>query len=142
MPFPSPEELPNPGIEPWFPAWQADSLPFELQGSPCKGSRLSYREVLCSRTHLFPLFVLEVLEFLWWLSQEKICLQCRRTGFDSWVGKISWRREWLPTPVFLPGEFHGQRSLAGYSPWGHKESDTTEQRTLINDINSSNTLAT
>ena len=39
-------------------------------------------------------------------------------------------REWLPTPVFLPGEFHGQRSLVGYSPWGRKESDTTEQLTL------------
>ena len=37
------------------------------------------------------------------------------------------RREWLPTPVFLPGEFHGQRSLGGYSPWGHKESDMTER---------------
>ena len=37
-----------------------------------------------------------------------------------------WRREWQPTPVFLPGEFHGQRSLAGRSPWGHKESDRTE----------------
>ena len=37
------------------------------------------------------------------------------------------RREWLPTPVFLPGECHGQRSLMGYSPWGHKESDMTEQ---------------
>ena len=45
---------------------------------------------------------------------------CRRPGFDSWVGKIPWRREWLPTPVLLPGETHGQRSLAGYSPWGHK----------------------
>ena len=47
-------------------------------------------------------------------------------GF-SWVGKISWRRKWQPTPVFLPGKVHGQRSLGGYSPWGHKESDTTEQ---------------
>ena len=44
-----------------------------------------------------------------------------------WVGKISWRREWLPTPVFLPGESCEQRSLTGYSPWGHKQSDTTEQ---------------
>ena len=43
-----------------------------------------------------------------------------------WVMKIPWRREWLPTPVFLLGEFHGQRSLVGYSPWGLKESDTTE----------------
>ena len=46
---------------------------------------------------------------------------------DPWVGKIPWRRKWQLTPVFLPGKFHGQRSLAGYSPWGHKESDTTER---------------
>jgi len=39
-----------------------------------------------------------------------------RLGFNPWVGKIPWRREWLPTPVFLPGEFHGQRSLPSYSP--------------------------
>ena len=48
-----------------------------------------------------------------------------RRGFDPWVRKISWRRGWLSTAVFLPGEFHGQRSLVGYSPWGHTESDTT-----------------
>ena len=45
-------------------------------------------------------------------------------------GRFPWRREWLPTLVFLPREFHEQRSLAGYSPWGHKESDTTEPLTL------------
>ena len=49
-----------------------------------------------------------------------------RLGFDPWVRKIPWSRAWQPTPVFLPGESHGQRSLAGYSPWGHKESDVTE----------------
>ena len=49
---------------------------------------------------------------------------------QSWVREIPWRREWQPTPVLLPGEFHGQRSLAGYSPWDHKESDTTEQLTV------------
>ena len=54
----------------------------------------------------------------------------RRPGFHPWFGKMPWRREWLPTPVFLPGESHGQSSLAGYSPWGFKESDTTEQLTL------------
>ena len=48
------------------------------------------------------------------------------TQVQSLGQKIPWRSEWLPTPVFLPGEFHGQRSLAGYSPWGLKESDTTE----------------
>ena len=44
----------------------------------------------------------------------------QETRFDSWVGKIPWRRKWLPTPVLLPGESHGQRSLAGYSPWVRK----------------------
>ena len=44
----------------------------------------------------------------------------------GWIGKIPWRKEWQPTPIFLPGEVHGQRSLAGYSPWGRKELDMTE----------------
>ena len=45
---------------------------------------------------------------------------------ETWVGKIPWRRPWQPTPVFLPGESHGQMSLVGFSPWGHKELDMTE----------------
>ena len=49
---------------------------------------------------------------------------------DPLVGKIPWRTEWQSTPVFLPGEFHGQRSLADYSPWGRQEWDTVEQLTL------------
>ena len=54
------------------------------------------------------------------------------TRFDPWVGKVPWRRRnWQPTLVFLSGESHGQRSLIGYSPWGRKDSDTTEQVTLI-----------
>ena len=44
---------------------------------------------------------------------------------DPWVGKIPWRRAWEPTPVFMPEECHGQRSLVGYSPWGRKELDST-----------------
>ena len=63
----------------------------------------------------------------WWLSGKKSACQCRRRGFDPWVGKTTWRRKWQLTPIFLPGESHGQRSLAGYSPWDRKESDTTEQ---------------
>ena len=69
----------------------------------------------------------------WGVSQVALLVknlpcQCRRhrLGFDPWVGKIPWRRKWQPTPVFLPEEFHGQRSLAACSPWGHKESDKTE----------------
>ena len=77
MPFPSPGDLPNPGIGPGSPALQADVV------------------------------------------------------FDPWLRKTLWRRSWHPTPVFLPGESHGQRRLEGHSPWGHKESDTTEKLTLL-----------
>ena len=50
-----------------------------------------------------------------------------RPGFDPWVGKMPWRKKWKPTPVLLPGKFYGWRSLAGYSLWSHKKSDTTKQ---------------
>ena len=53
------------------------------------------------------------------------CRRCKRCGFDPGVGKISWRRKWQPTPVFLPGESHGQRSLVGYSPRSCKEAEHT-----------------
>ena len=53
----------------------------------------------------------------WHLCKESAC-QCKRHGLYLWVGKIPWRKKWQPTPVFLPGKPHGQRSLAGYSPWG------------------------
>ena len=62
----------------------------------------------------------------WWLSGKEPACPCRRCWFNHWVGKILWRKKWQPTPVFFPGESHGQRSLVGYSPWGHRESDTTE----------------
>ena len=52
--------------------------------------------------------------------------RCKRHGFDPWVGKIPQRRKWQPTSVFLLGNFHGEWSLVGYSPWGHKELDMTE----------------
>ena len=57
---------------------------------------------------------------------------CNAGELSSIHGKIPWRREWLPTPVFLPGQFHGQMSLVGYSPWGHKELDTAERLTRGN----------
>ena len=65
-----------------------------------------------------------------WLRWQRICLRCGRPGSDPWVGKIPWRREWLLLPAFLLAESHGQRSLVGYSPWCHKQSDTTERLTL------------
>ena len=64
-----------------------------------------------------------------WASQvalvvkNPLTMQCR---FDPCIGKIPWRSAWQPTPVLLPRESHGQRSLVGYSPWGRKEPDTTE----------------
>ena len=60
-------------------------------------------------------------------QMESVCLQWGRPWFDPWAGKIPWRRKWQPTPILLPGESHGWRSLAGYSPWGRKESDMTER---------------
>ena len=74
----------------------------------------------------------EFWSHLWlprWHSGKKPACQCRRHrrhGFNPWVRKIPWRRAWWLTPVFLPGEAHGQRSLAGYSPWVRKEWDLTE----------------
>ena len=62
-----------------------------------------------------------------WLSGKEPACQCRssrRRGFNPWVRKIPWSRQ--PTPVFLPGKSHGQRSLVDYSPWGHKKVDVTE----------------
>ena len=60
---------------------------------------------------------------------KEFACQCRRPNFYYWVGKMPWRRKWQSTPAFLPGKSHGQRSLAGYSPCGCKESDTTERLT-------------
>ena len=82
--------------------------------------------------HCFVFFFLNIplvshLDFPGGSDGKASCWQCRRPGFDPWVGKILWRRKWQPTPVLLPGKSHGQRSLVGYSPWGRKESDTTEQ---------------
>ena len=80
---------------------------------------------------------------LYQLSHREACMNLNRIYFkmlyvspkagDS--GSIPWRRKWQPTPVFLPGKSHGQRSLADYSPWGHKEPDTTER------LNNNNSLS-
>ena len=78
--------------------------------------------------------VLLILGFPGGTSGKESACQWRRHkrhGFDPWVRKIPWRRSWQPTPVFLPGESHGQGSLTSYSPWSCKESDTTEACTHL-----------
>ena len=68
----------------------------------------------------------------WWLSGKESICQCRRYRFHPWVGKIPWRRAWQPTPVFLPGEPYGQRSLVNYNLWGFKESVGHDWATELN----------
>ena len=83
----------------------------------------------------FVLFCLIFMYVCMWASQvvcgkESDC-QCRRRRFNPWSRKIPWRRKWRPTPVFLPGKSYGQRRLVGYSSWGGKESDRTEQLSVF-----------
>ena len=100
LPFPSPGDLPNPGVEPGSPALQADSLLTQVRVKP---GGTNGKDPTCQ-----------------WRRYK-------RRGFNPWVREIPWRRKWQPAPVFLPGKSHGQRSLAGYRPWSCKESDITEQ---------------
>ena len=137
MPFPSPGDLPNPGIEPGSPTGRhcrqtishlshhGRSIPLKTRNFPLKSFQvtmsvcfltLSTLEIMCSKK----------------ASpggsggKESTC-QCRKCGFDPWVGKMPWRRKWQPTPVFLARKSHGPRSLVGYHPWGCKELDMTER---------------
>ena len=112
--------------------WPTWTLP-RLQGRPPAGLASSLQLVtphslfcvrLCAdglqQCHLGGWAFLVALR---WLRDR---LQCWRPGFDPWVRKIPWWREWLPTVVFLPGKSHGQRSLVDYSPWGCEGLDMTE----------------
>ena len=129
------------GSSPHFPHWQADSLPPATREAGAS---------VCGRiiSHCLPVFLAreshgqkslvgyspwglkesdttERLGFSGGANGKESACQCRRQmrrGFDSWVRKIPWSRKWQPTPGFLPGKFHGQKSLEGYSPWDSKES--------------------
>ena len=93
--------------------------------STCPQGQFLLESVRENLSHAFPLAsgaLLVIIRFPGG-SDGRVCPQCRRPGFDLWVRKIPWRRAWQPTPVFFPGESHGQRSPAGYSPRGRKESD-------------------
>ena len=106
LPFPPPEDLPDTGIELGFLCllhWQVDSLPLHHLGSPIKWEPGCVWYCWNSFTSHWAILTLTQIE---------------RLGFDSWVGKILWRRKWQPTPVFFPGKSHGQRSLEFYRLWG------------------------
>ena len=106
--------------------WASASLPWEaFPGFPSPCSLDSKVIVTPPYMCLFN-FYNPLIGLPWWLRQQNVCLQCKRPGFDPWVGKIPWRMKWQPTPVLLLGKSHGQRSLIGYSSWGLKESDMTE----------------
>ena len=114
--------LPQPGIK-------LRSLAVRVLSSNHWTTRKLPKSCLSLSINLTPTkyFTLNVLSGLpWWLRQVKNLPTLRETQFDPWVGKIPWRRELHPTPVFLPGECHGQRSLVGCSPRGRKELDTAK----------------
>ena len=123
LPFLSPGDLPNPGIEPASPARQADSLPLSHLGSHL-GEVSKFDDLSHSSTLL-------TWKIPW--MEEPGRLQSigslSRTGLGDFTFTFTfmhWRRKWQPTPVFLPGESQGRGSLVGCRLWGHTESDTTE----------------
>ena len=136
MEFPRPEcwsgslcllqgDVPNRGIKPRSPALQADSLPAEAQWKPKNtgvGSLSLLQEIFPTQKSNWGL--LHCRQILYQLSYQGIW---QREKGENKTSNVCWRRKWQPTSVFLPGKSHGQRSLAGYSPWALKESDTTEQ---------------
>ena len=74
--------------------------------------------------------IISLKEPPWQLSGKESACQCKGCRFDPWVGEIPWRRKWQPTPVVFSEKFHGQKKLAGYSLWGCKELDMTEQLSM------------
>ena len=107
--------------------WILDHFSF-LSHSPMCQSLLLVQSSFIHVSFLIIQFLL--MGFAGAYGKESAC-QCRRykrRGFDPWVRKIPWSRKWQPTLVFLPGKFHGQRSLEGCSPWGQKESHMTKYR--------------
>ena len=111
LPFPAPGDLPNPGIESKSPTLQADALQFEPPG----------------KFHIYTLPYVKYQGFPGCAVVKNPPVNAGDTGTISAFRKIPWSRKWQPTSVFLPGKLHGQRSLEGYSPRGHKLSDLTEQ---------------
>ena len=125
LPFPSPGDLPDPGIEPGSPAFQADALTSEPPGKPIWKKKKMWGDTDSKGLSFFSLWLRRPLGFPGGTSGKESACQCRRHGrrrFNPWARKTPWRRKWQPAPVFLLGKSHGQRSLVGHSPQRHKGS--------------------
>ena len=121
LPFPSPGDLPNPGIEPGSPTWQADALGDKGDGSMNWNSNRENEEKSCVQLRIPTIAQCLVYIGASLVAQQwRIYLQCRRHGFDPWVRKIPWKRKWQSNPIFLSGKSHGQKSLVGSSSWDCK----------------------
>ena len=115
-------------------------------GSSCWKMFLLYYSIVFRDVLLWAVAIFGIPSCIFWVNstvnfmgfpggasgKESTCQRrrCKRLLLDSWVAKIPWSRKWQPLPVFLPGNLHGQRRLVGYSPWGCKELDITEQQSL------------
>ena len=120
-----------------------NSMCTSVQNSECKCICLGYSqgaEYLGSKVRQLWLnlpFIILIKGLPLQLNVKESTCQCKRHEFDPWVWKIPWKRKWQPTPVFLPGKSHGQRSLMGYSPWsckrvGHDLVTKQQQKHLLN----------
>ena len=106
--------------DPWRSKWQP-TLVFLPGKSYGQRSLVGYSPQGCKESDMTERVHAKGIGGLpWWLSDKEPTCQCRRHKFDPWVRKIPWWRKWQPTPVFLPGESHEQRSLTGYSPQGRR----------------------
>ena len=135
--------IPGSGRFLWRREWQSTPI-FLLRKSHRQRSLESYSswgrkqpdtsERLTLISYIFPQAALSIPKALKGFpggsdGKESAC-NAEDPGSVPGSGRFLWRREWQPTPIFLPREYHGQRSLVSYSPWGRIESDVTEQRTL------------
>ena len=123
---PAPDEVPGRGPARLLLASGGDRQPSAFLGFRCtaptraRSSRGPLPVCLCVCVFILSCLCVCLCRLSWWLSGKESTCQCRRHWSYPSVRKIPWRRKWHPTPVFLPGESHEQRSLAGYSPWCHK----------------------
>ena len=104
---------------PQFEFWGHSLLPHKENRTIRKGLHLLLTSLANCHACIFIMHRLSMC-----LSGKESVCQCRRPGFNPWVGKIPWRSKGQPSPVFLPREPHGQKRLAGYSPWGSEKSQT------------------